>query len=224
MHLAQLLGALQVNCVLDVGGHVGWYGDFLRRIGYRGRIVSFEPVLRNYEQLADRARGDGDWRIENCAVGDTEGPAFINVTVHPGMESLLETTEAARLQHGSQLDVEERQEVRVRRLDGGVLDDHLAGLHKPALLLKADTQGLDLEVVRGALGVLDLIGAVQLELSLRPAYVGSAMLTEGLTELASLGFEPTGIFSGYRDKQLLLHEVDCVFRRAGGAGAAGPPG
>jgi FkbM family methyltransferase len=224
VHLAEVLAATRVNCVLDVGGHVGVYGEFLRRIGYTGRIVSFEPVTRNFDLLEARSRGDVDWRVLQCGVGAVDAAAQINVSVHPGMESLLELTEAARSNHGLAVDLERLEEVALRRLDTGVLDEHLADLPEPRLLLKADTQGYDLEVVRGAAGVLDRVAAVQLELALLPAYVGAARLEEGLEELAGLGFVPTGVFSGYRDKRLRLHEVDCVFRRVPEtAGATGAP-
>ena len=213
VHLVELMRELRINCVLDVGSHVGLYGQFLRDIGYRGRIVSFEPVTRNFELLSARARADVEWRVVQCAIGRRAGTATINVTAHPGMESLLELTEAAQRHHGATVALEDREEVTIQRLDGGILDDHLADLEEPRILLKSDTQGFDLEVVRGAADILERIPGLQLELSLRVSYVGAAGLTDALAELGDLGYVPTGIFSGYRDKRLRLFEVDCVFRR-----------
>jgi hypothetical protein len=50
-HIARMLAAHEVNCVLDVGAQGGEFGAQLRRIGYHGPIVSYEPVA---ETLARR--------------------------------------------------------------------------------------------------------------------------------------------------------------------------
>src|SRR3954466_12945604 len=66
-HLEDLLGELGVTLVLDVGANVGEYGVLLRRLGYAGRIVSFEPVAANVEGL--RSRVDALWAVEHVALG-----------------------------------------------------------------------------------------------------------------------------------------------------------
>ena len=43
LHLWQLFRQLNIDVVLDVGGRTGEYGLLLRRNGYQGRIISFEP-------------------------------------------------------------------------------------------------------------------------------------------------------------------------------------
>src|SRR5438046_9585223 len=61
-HLVYLFSVLGINCVLDVGAHRGEYGLELRRSGYRGFIISFEPVTENFVALERRAAGDPRWR------------------------------------------------------------------------------------------------------------------------------------------------------------------
>ena len=55
-HLAYMLHRMKVDCVLDVGAHVGGYGKNLRLAGYRGPIVSFEPVKENLLVLAENCK------------------------------------------------------------------------------------------------------------------------------------------------------------------------
>ena len=50
-----MLRATDVNCVIDVGANVGQFGIALRRAGYRGCIVLFEPV-RRLDRLAGSVR------------------------------------------------------------------------------------------------------------------------------------------------------------------------
>src|SRR4051794_18567254 len=60
-HIAAVLRMYRVNCVLDVGANRGQYATALRRAGYMGRIVSFEPVPDVFDELRRRAAGDPAW-------------------------------------------------------------------------------------------------------------------------------------------------------------------
>jgi len=59
-HLHRLLPSLNVNCVIDVGAHHGEFARLVRQVGYRGRIVSFEPVSTNFAVLQRARRGDAE--------------------------------------------------------------------------------------------------------------------------------------------------------------------
>src|ERR1035437_5383555 len=73
LHISKLFTVCEPDVVLDVGARIGEFGLWARRNGYRGRIISFEPVSSNYEALARRASGDGRWDVYNYALGAEEG-------------------------------------------------------------------------------------------------------------------------------------------------------
>lgn len=53
-YLRSLLRMLGINCVLDVGAKRGQFARELRKIGYRGHIISFEPIQKNLRHCAPR--------------------------------------------------------------------------------------------------------------------------------------------------------------------------
>ena len=58
-NLMQIIKALNINCVIDVGAHCGEYATLLRTtVRYEGRIVSFEPGAHAFEQLNDVMKND----------------------------------------------------------------------------------------------------------------------------------------------------------------------
>ena len=103
-------------------------------------------------------------------------------------------------------------EVPVRRLDE-VWDDHVAS---SGALLKVDTQGFDLEVLRGAAGCLDHIDVVMTELPVNAIYEGAPTPSELFSLMENAGFELFGLFPLSRDRsRVRLVEADCVFLRSG---------
>ena len=50
--LRNYLVGQQINCVIDVGAFKGQYAQFLRKLGYSGQIISFEPVASSFAELS----------------------------------------------------------------------------------------------------------------------------------------------------------------------------
>lgn len=71
--LIDFLENRRVSVVYDVGANVGQFGLALRRRGYRGRIVSVEPVKDAFDRLKQIAAADGNWEATRCAIGAGEG-------------------------------------------------------------------------------------------------------------------------------------------------------
>lgn len=212
-HLAWLLARYRVDTVLDVGANAGQFGAELRRTGYRGRIISFEPLAAAYARLVVAAAGDVAWTTYACALARKDGEAEMNVTRHDVFASLRPLAPYAADRFGKAADVARRERVSVRRLDG-LLDEALGQDSRARCLLKMDTQGFDIEVFEGLGRWADRIVALQSEVTVIPLYEGAPRLTESIARYERGGFELTGLFPVTRDDATgRVIEFDCVMVR-----------
>lgn len=215
--LARVIEASRIDLVLDVGGNEGQYGERLRRAGYPGRIVSFEPLPSVRETLAAKARALPPWDLAPpLALSDEPGRAVLHVSAESDMSSILDYAPGM----GDLLDSARYTgsvEVETTRLD------RIFDVYSPSgarVLLKIDTQGTEARVLDGAAGVLDRVDLVQLELSLVPVYAGETSWRVMVDRLEALGFEPVLFIPGYFNRKLArLVGMDGVFRRTGTATA-----
>lgn len=209
--IAWTLRELGINCVLDVGANIGQYGQMLREVGYKGRIVSFEPLSALAEPLREAAAKDPDWIVFHCALGDEEVEAQINV-VPGGMSSLLKSSEFGK-QWRPHLQEARPERIQIRRLES-VFDEAVAGLAKPRVYLKMDTQGYDLQAFRGAGTRLAEILGLQSEVACVSTYAGMPRLPEQMQEYEAEGFEVVGMFPVSRHLETLrIIELDMVMVR-----------
>src|SRR5687767_14914990 len=68
-----------IDLILDVGANDGHFGLELRANGYKGQIISFEPLLDAFAILKERASHDPSWQALNYAIGDSNSVSEINV-------------------------------------------------------------------------------------------------------------------------------------------------
>jgi len=99
--------------------------------------------------------------------------------------------------------------VRTERLDV-LLDDEL--LARP-VLLKVDVQGAELEVLRGATGILDRVDGILLESSFAELYAGQPRADEIIRFVHEAGFYLAGIVAAYRDGYGNVLQADLVCGR-----------
>ncbi len=213
LHLQKLFTSLNINCVIDVGANSGQFGAALRNSGYSGRIVSFEPVAGIFDKLNEQAKRDNAWHTYKLALGAEGEHKKINVVSSSVLSSFHAPSEYAKSSFSDEVvDVVNRENVEVKQLDD-IFDDLISDLHNPRIFLKLDTQGHDLEVLRGATKSIGKILALQTEMSVIPLYEEMPDYVQSLTELRALDFEVTGIYPIIRDsKDLILIEFDCIMR------------
>ena len=213
-HLQTLFSTLNIDYVLDVGAHRGGYARFLRNIGYRGAIISFEPEPENYRVLSAAAQRDPKWRAVPFALGDKDTTAAFNVAHISQFSSFLEPSTYSRQQFGVASGTDRVISVEMRRLYS-VLDELVGDPESHRFFLKMDTQGYDMNVLDGAGSSLELVRAIQTEVSVKAIYEEMISYDVAIARLQSLGFELTGLFPVTRDRDLRVVEFDCVMRRLG---------
>src|SRR5204863_2391336 len=189
-----LFHLLEIDCVLDVGANVGQYRTFLRdEVRYSGAIVSFEPIPEHIEVLKRVAQSDSNSFVEGCALGPAPGRRFFNVMAETQLSSFLDPSEEEVTLLHNESKILKRIEVEIKTLDQ-VIDGVRTSLGANNLYLKLDTQGFDLEVLRGANATLECIKALQFEASVRKLYEDSPRFEEVLKFCEKRGFLMSGIF------------------------------
>ena len=79
----------RIDLVLDVGANEGQYASRLRKNGFSGRIISFEPLSTAFEVLQRACDHDNSWSCHGYAIGEKRGKATINISANSMSSSLL---------------------------------------------------------------------------------------------------------------------------------------
>jgi FkbM family methyltransferase len=199
-----------INTLLDVGANAGQYSIALRKAGFNGRIISFEPLSDAFSELKITSSRDENWQSYNYALGDANTLSTINVSGHSPSSSFLPMTDTLReVAPGSGYIREEQIEIKT-------LDSVFSslGLDDESVFLKIDTQGYEKKVLDGAIGSLDKIKGIQLELSATKLYEGEQNYYSICSFLESLNFRLVRVIPGFSDKvsgEML--QFDAIFFR-----------
>ena len=210
---ARRLGAIRrgrVSLVVDVGANTGQYASDLRMFGYRGRIVSLEPLTEPFTALAARAAGDPAWEVMKLAAGAAPCRMPMRVSANSASSSFLEAT-PLHVASEPGATPEGQEEVQVVRLDETLRD--LAAPDE-RLMLKLDLQGFELPAIDGAAGLLTAVHVMELELSLAAMYEQQALLPEAMLRVMDLGFRCVGFDEAHTDPDTgHVLQVDGLFIR-----------
>lgn len=209
--LMSVLRLHAIDLVIDIGANEGQYAQRLRRAGYDGRIVSFEPQSAAHRALTEAAASDGAWQVAPpLALGEAAGEGQLNLSADSGMSSLHGFTEPMADLLDSAAFVGE-ETVALDRLDA-VFDRH-AG-EAADVLVKIDTQGNEQAILAGASGVMDKIRLIQIELSIVPVYQDQPNWRTMVTLLERLGYDLVLVIPGYfNTRTARLIEMDGIFAR-----------
>ncbi|TLD69265.1 FkbM family methyltransferase [Phragmitibacter flavus] len=167
----------------DVGAHWGETIREYQSIFPECIIHSFEPARANLDVLAKLHRPPSV-HVHPFALGDENGTSEFTLYEESVLNSFLQIDEAGPKASHQSIGTEK---VKVMRLDQFAEDEGVAHID----LLKLDTQGFELAVLRGADRLLcdGRVKAILLELNFDALYQGQCRATEVMDFLQSRGYQ-----------------------------------
>ncbi len=209
--IKQILDYHKINLVLDVGANKGQYHNSLRRLGYSGKIISFEPLSDAYAELLKSSTKDPLWKIApRIAIGNEEGEISINIAGNSASSSLLPMLDRHRNAAPESAYIGS-ETVKITRLDS-ICPSYIS--QDSQIFLKIDVQGYEQKVLEGSQGILPQVKAIQLEVSFVPLYQGDLIFGDMLDYMNHLGYALAYLNPCFFDvNKVQLLQADAIFCR-----------
>lgn len=190
--------------IFDVGANVGQSIQFFKRALPNANVHAFEPSPTTFRLLRE-ACSFPDVVLVNQGVGSTSGVLKLIENEHSDVSSFLKPTGKMWGRVVGEVEVE------VTTIDSYAERNGVDRID----FLKIDTQGFDLEVLKGATRMASLgqIKLVQLEITLADLYEGLPRVDVVLKFLLDQGFRVVGLYGFHHNHMtaswtdaLLVHE------------------
>lgn len=162
---------IKLNGVVHVGAHWAEEHPVYVECGCK-EFLYIEPVKQAFNILVDKFQGNDSVILENVAIGSTPsiGVMYVDTTNQGQSNSLLEPLVHLE-QHKEVIFDGEPEVVKVVTLDS-------LKISKDLNLFMVDTQGYELEVLKGSTSVLNQFDTLYLEVNREETYKGCPMVEE----------------------------------------------
>ncbi len=207
----KILETNNINLVLDVGANIGQFAGQMRYcLGYKNKIISFEPQHDIYNILNKKSKKDKLWTTHNFALGDENTDVYINISENSGSSSIQNmlpshTANAPKTKYIG------KEKILVKKLDD-IFNEMCS--EKDNIYMKIDTQGYEEKVIKGADLSLKKISTIQVESSLIPLYEGDVLFDNMNMFMNEKGYTLISVepdFVNSLTGQEL--QVDCIYHR-----------
>ncbi len=176
------LAGTETPFVVDVGAANGDFASAVLVMRPAARVICVDPIARHVQHLQERFVGR-NVEVLPVALGDHDGVIVFHEASHPHSSSVLAMTSHKEHFPTASTTVAD-YEVPLHQVDT-ILAERA---ESPVDLLKIDTQGYELPVLRGARQTLPHCRYVILEMSLRPLYAEQASFQDVLCFMRERGF------------------------------------
>jgi len=135
----------KLSIVFDVGANEGQTVKWIRHYQAEAKIYSFEPVLSSFRKLQENTKGQKDIIVENLALGDQAGQKIIRLfddysVLNSLRDDLMNNKINAR-----------EETISIETIDAYCEKNTISQID----LLKIDTEGFEMNVLKGAQKMLD---------------------------------------------------------------------
>lgn len=210
VYLKKILKEFQIDCVFDVGANNGQYAKMLReKAGYKGTIISFEPIPSAQKILSELAKKDKNWFIEPIALDKVSGEASFYVMQSNQFSSLHSPNNDEINIFETLNKVNETIKVKTATLKE-MYEKYQEKLNFKRPFLKMDTQGHDIQIIEGSELTAKKFVGLQSELSIKRLYNETKSFKEVIEYYTSLGFELSAFVPNNAGHFPRLIEIDCI--------------
>lgn len=171
--------SLNIRGVLHIGAHYGEEYNAYTQLGVKN-MMFFEPVPSNFQILSERIGSSAI--MHNVALGNMTGEVEMNIEEANEGQSCSILTPALHLQQYPHIQFNNKVTVPINKLD--------AYMDQPELynMINMDTQGYELEVLKGAAQFLHHIDYIMTEVNRDEVYENCAKIDELIEFLSPYGF------------------------------------
>jgi len=191
----------------DVGANVGQFSAYLRCLGLTQSIVAFEPLPISFSKLAGLSNIFTNCYLYNVAIGSSCCRAPIYIAEPSDSSSLLPLSDL-QTEYFNTKSAAITSTIEVR-----TLQDYLSIHPCTNGFLKIDVQGLELEVLKGVDKLSDFFEYVYVESSFVELYKDQPLFTDILKFLDHHQFRLYGLYNPQSNKNRMIIQADCLFRR-----------
>lgn len=214
-HLGRILSldlemlAKSPEIIFDVGANTGRAARFFVKHFPHATIYSFEPFPESFDRLCADVRL-ASIKAFNLALGSKNEEAILHSFKGSELNSLLAPdSRASMFLESDELNLEREATVQITTLDDFCEQHSIRKID----ILKLDTQGYDLEVLRGGGGLLasKRVRVIQVEVNFVPLYRGQPRVGEIIEYLSKDGYGLVGLYDIARTPAGDIKWADAVF-------------
>jgi FkbM family methyltransferase len=213
LELRSILADPEIDLVIDVGANEGQFASGIRNLGYKKRLISFEPIPDVFLKLKSKAAAVPNWEVVNCALGSETKKQILNIYDDSKLSSFLEGDGSHTVRFQNNFKQSKQVNLEIRRLDE-IWNEKFSSGTVHQIFLKLDTQGYDLEAFKGIGRLKDHVKYILTELSVIPLYKNITPYTQSLEFYENEGFGPIAfipVTRNHGDGRVI--EFDCLLTR-----------
>ena len=165
----------KIDIIFDVGSHMGTYTDMVVKAYPNCKSFLFEPQSKIFKKIEQKYSKNENINVFNLAISDTEKKQNLNLNHHDLTASLLDFNPKSNyLKFKAKLyeiDINkmnyETELVEIITLDKFIVDNNLEKID----LLKIDTEGNELNVLKGLEKKINIVNNILIEIHHRELFL-----------------------------------------------------
>lgn len=194
--IGKILPPAKVQVVFDIGANLGDTTVEFAEVFKNASIYSFEPDPATFEKLNARVKPQSRLKAYNFGFGSAAGSKALTVNKVSGGNSFLEISPAiSEFAQGAWTEPVGKVSAEIRTLDDFCRENSI----KEIDLVKIDTQGFELEILRGGQQVITpaRTRAIHIEVLFVELYKNQVFFDEVYKELCGRGFRFVGLYNRF---------------------------